>query len=98
MKNTEFEESKLNADQTSNVNSGNEVLITTEDIEGTPFTKVYDERMGGHFIAYGNNIIVEPTENEETILAKAEGLKDLPWKTIIAVIGVLIDYKQQNKN
>lgn len=100
MKNTEFEESKLNADQTNNANSGNEQLFTTSDIENTPFTWVEDDRMGGTFIAYGNNIITEiaKTETEIDKLNNiANKLSEIPWEVLLNAMGVLIDYKLQEK-
>ena len=56
--------------------------------------------MGGTFIAYGNNVIsqIAKTETEIDELSNtADKLSDIPWEVLLNAMGVLIDYKLQEK-
>ena len=97
MKNTGSKQLGLNADQTDNVNSGNEQLFTTEDIKNTPFTKVYDENMGGYFVAYGNHVLTRPTKEEKEVDLEIKVLSRTNWKIMLNAIGVIIEHKLNNK-
>lgn len=100
MKNTESKALDLNADQTNKENSSNEQLFVTEDIEGTPFTMVDDDNMGGSFIAYGRHVItkIAATPDEYVkLLKQKDELQKFDWEILLNAIGVIIELRLNDK-